>query len=105
MDRSRRKSRLRPSIQQELFRQFVAGVPACMAAELTGMSRNTAILLFRKLRELNPAKLAEAAPFVDGEIKADESFLAGFTRVSAVEVQPGRYPCSGCSSAVARCMP
>jgi transposase-like protein len=51
MDKERRKSRLLPSIQSEFIRQFVAGVPARTAAELTGVDRNTAILFFHKLRE------------------------------------------------------
>jgi transposase len=46
MDKARRKSRLLPSIQNDLIRQFVAGVPARTAAELTGVNRNTAILFF-----------------------------------------------------------
>jgi transposase len=59
MDKARRKSRLVPSIQFELLRLFVAGVPARTAAELTGVNRNTAILYFPKLRELIAEKLAE----------------------------------------------
>ena len=52
MDAIRRRSRLRASIQLELIRQFVAGVPARTAAELSGVNRNTAILYFHKLREI-----------------------------------------------------
>ena len=59
MDKLRRKSRLRASIQMELIRLFVAGVPARTAAELTGVNRNTAILYYHKLREIITRKLAE----------------------------------------------
>lgn len=52
MDRTRRKSRLLPNMQRELIRPFVAGVPARTAAELTGVNRNIAALIFHKLREV-----------------------------------------------------
>jgi transposase len=59
------------------LRLFVAGVPARTAAELTGVNRNTAILSFHKLREIITARLAEEAPFLDGEIEVDESYFGG----------------------------
>jgi transposase len=52
----------------------VAGVPARTAAELTGVNRNTAILFFHKLREVIAERLAEEAPFLDGEVEVDELF-------------------------------
>jgi transposase len=77
MDKARRKSGLLPSIQTDLIRQFVAGVPACTAAELTGVYRNTAILFFHKLREVIAGKLSQEAPFLDGEVEVDESYFGG----------------------------
>ena len=77
MDKVRCKSWLLPSIQQELVRQFVAGVSARTAAELTGGNRNTAILYFHKLRELITEKLAEETPFLDSEVEVDESYFGG----------------------------
>jgi len=56
MAKVRRKSRLPRSIQKELIRQIVAGVPARTAAEHLDMNRNTVILYFHKLREIIPAR-------------------------------------------------
>ena len=72
-----RRSRLRASIQLDLIRQFVAGVPARTAAELSGVNRNTAILYFHKLRELIAERLADEARFLDGEMEVDESCFGG----------------------------
>ena len=72
-----RRSRLRASIQLDLIRQFVAGVPARTAAELSGVNRNTAILYFHKLRELIAERLADEARFLDGEVEVDESCFGG----------------------------
>ena len=61
MDKARRKSRLLPSIQLELIQQFAAGVPARMAAELTGVNRNMEILFVHELRGVIAEKLTEEA--------------------------------------------
>jgi transposase len=95
MDKARRKSRLLPSIQQELIRQFVAGVPARTAAELTGVNRNTAILFFHKLREVIAGKLAEEAPFLDGEIEVDESYFGGARKGKRGRGAAGKVPVFG----------
>ena len=76
MDKVRRRSRLLPSVQLELWRLFVAGVSAQTAAELAGVNRNTAMLYFHRLRELIAEKRAEQSPFLDGEIEIDESYFA-----------------------------
>jgi transposase len=95
MDKERRKSRLLPSIQQELIRQFVAGVPARTAAELTGVNRNTAILFFHKLREVIASKLAEEAPFLDGEVEVDESYFGGARKGKRGRGAAGKVPVFG----------
>ena len=95
MDKARRKSRLLPSIQQDLIRQFVAGVPARTAAELTGVNRNTASLFFHKLRELIADKLAEEAPFLDGEIEVDESYFGGTRKGKRGRGAAGKVPVFG----------
>ena len=95
MDRSRRRSRLLPSIQLELLRLFVAGVPARTAAELTGVNRNTAILYFHKLRDLVAAKLAEEAPFLDGEVEVDESYFGGRRKGKRGRGAAGKAPVFG----------
>jgi transposase len=95
MDKARRKSRLLPSIQQDLIRQFVAGVPARTAAELTGVNRNTASLFFHKLRELIADKLAEEAPFLDGEVEVDESYFGGARKGKRGRGAAGKVPVFG----------
>ena len=95
MDRVRRRSRLRPSIQQELVRHFVAGVPARTAAALAGVNRNTAILFFHKLRELIAAKLAEESPFLDGEVEVDESYFGGARKGKRGRGAAGKVPVFG----------
>ncbi|NKK87528.1 hypothetical protein GFL80_25530 [Rhizobium leguminosarum bv. viciae] len=44
-------------------RAFFAGVPARTAAKLVGINRNSAVLFFRKLREVIVENLAREAPF------------------------------------------
>jgi transposase len=45
---------------------------------LTGVSRHTATLFFRKLRELIAQRLDEEAPeLLDGEVEIDESYFGG----------------------------
>jgi transposase-like protein len=46
MVRQRRKSRFLSSIERRLLEQFAAGVSVRTAAELVGVSHNTAILYF-----------------------------------------------------------
>jgi transposase len=95
MDKVRRKSRLLPSIHTDLIRQFVAGVPARTAAELTGVNRNTAILFFHKLREVIASKLAEEAPFLDGEVEVDESYFGGARKGKRGRGAAGKVPVFG----------
>lgn len=73
----RRRSRLHPSIQEELIRQFVAGTTARAAAELIGVNRHTATLYFRKLREIIAQHVETERPFLSGEIELDESYFGG----------------------------
>jgi transposase len=78
MVKSRRRSRLSASIQNELIKYFCAGVTARSAAQLTGVNRNTAILFFHKLREVTFTELAAETPEVfSGEIEVDESYFGG----------------------------
>ena len=95
MDAIRRRSRLRASIQLELIRHFVAGVPARTAAELSGVNRNTAILYFHKLREIITQKLADEAPFLDGEVEVDESYFGGARKGKRGRGAAGKVPVFG----------
>ena len=95
MDTIRRRSRLRASIQLELIRHFVAGVPARTAGELSGVNRNTAVLYFHKLRELIAERLAEEAPFLDGEVEVDESYFGGARKGRRGRGAAGKVPVFG----------
>ena len=95
MDRTRRRSRLLGSIQLELIRLFVAGVPARTAAELTGVNRNTVILYYHKLREIIAERLAEDTPFLDGEIEVDESYFGGRRKGKRGRGAAGKVPVFG----------
>ncbi len=95
MDRSRRRSRLLPSIQLELLRLFVAGVPARTAAELTGVNRNTATLFYHKLREIISETLAEQTPFLAGEVEVDESYFGGHRKGKRGRGAAGKVPVFG----------
>lgn len=95
MDKARRKSRLRVSIQHDLIRQFVAGVPPRAAADLNGVNRNTAILYFHKLRETITTRLAQEAPFLDGEVEVDESYFGGRRKGKRGRGAAGKIPVFG----------
>ena len=76
--------------------QFVAGVPARMAAELVGFNRNTAILFFQKLREIIAGLVAKEAPFRQGEIRVDESYFCGARKGKRGRGAAGKMPMSAC---------
>ena len=95
MVRQRRKSRLLPSIQKLLLEQFAAGVSARTAAELVGISRNTAILYFHKLREVIAKQMAAEAPFLEGEIEVDESYFGGVRKGKRGRGAAGKVPVFG----------
>jgi transposase len=77
MVKTRRKSRLPRSIQEELIKQFVAGATARAAADLVGVNRHTATLYFSKLREIIALQVEAETPFFSGEIELDESYFGG----------------------------
>jgi transposase len=77
MVKTRRKSRLPRSIQEELIKQFVAGATARSAADLVGVNRHTATLYFCKLREIIAWQVEAETPFFSGEVELDESYFGG----------------------------
>ena len=96
MDSTRRRSRLRPSIQNELIKYFVAGATARSAAALTGVNRHTARLFFHKLRELIAARLeAETPALLSGEIEVDESYFGGVRKGKRGRGAAGKIPVFG----------
>ena len=95
MKQVRRRSRLKPAVQRALIGHFVAGVPARTAAELVGVSRNTATLYYHKLRELIADRLAEQAPCLDGSIEVDESYFGGHRKGKRGRGAAGKVPVFG----------
>lgn len=73
-----RKSRLSWHRQEQLINYFVAGSTARCASELVGIHRNSAILYFRRLREIISYELEkESDEYFCGEIEVDESYFGG----------------------------
>ena len=71
----KRKSRLKPQVQNRLIEYFVAGTTARAAAELLDIQSNTAIKFFMHLRQLIASKLPSYK--LSGEVEADESYFGG----------------------------
>ena len=91
----RRKSRLLPTIQVELIKQFVAGATARTSAEFVGVNRHTATLYFHKLREIIAKPMAAEAPFLAGEIEVDESYFGGVRKGKRGRGAAGKVPVFG----------
>jgi transposase len=92
----RRRSRLRRDLQEAMIRYFCAGIPARAAAELTGLSRNTAILFYHKLREVIFETLAAETPdLLNDEVEVDESYFGGVRKGKRGRGAAGKVPVFG----------
>jgi transposase len=70
--------RLKKSIQIRLLEYFVLEVTARSAANLLGIQANTAILFYRKVRQIIMQNLnKEALEVFQGDIEIDESYFGG----------------------------
>ncbi|MCK3657055.1 transposase [Pasteurellaceae bacterium Macca] len=70
--------KLKKSIQKKLLEFFVLEVTARSAADLLGIQSNSAILFYRKIREVISYHLAlEVDEVFDGQIELDESYFGG----------------------------
>ena len=70
--------KLKKSTQKKLLEFFVLEVTARSAADLLGIQPNSAILFYRKIREVISYYLAlEADEVFDGQIELDESYFGG----------------------------
>ncbi|MDG6283393.1 IS1595 family transposase, partial [Glaesserella parasuis] len=68
--------KLKKSIQKKLLEFFVLEVTARSAADLLGIQPNSAILFYRKIREVISYHLAlEVDEVFDGQIELDESYF------------------------------
>ena len=91
---ARRRSRLSTYQQFKLVEHFVAGTPARTAAELVSVNRNTAILFYRKLREIIAARIEDDS-HLSGEIEADESYFGGVRKGKRGRGAAGKVPVFG----------
>ncbi|MDP0212311.1 IS1595 family transposase, partial [Glaesserella parasuis] len=70
--------KLKKSIQKKLLEFFMLEVTARSAADLLVIQPNSAILFYRKIREVISYHLAlEADEVFDGQIELDESYFDG----------------------------
>ncbi|MDO9955448.1 IS1595 family transposase [Glaesserella parasuis] len=70
--------KLKKSIQKKLLEFFMLEVTARSAADLLGIQPNSAILFYRKIREVICYHLAlEVDEVFDGQIELDESYFGG----------------------------
>ena len=70
--------KLKKSIQNKLLEFFVLEVTARAAADLLCIQANSAILFYRKIREVISYHLAlETDEIFDGQIELDESYFGG----------------------------
>ncbi len=72
------RCRLKKNVQLELLKYFILEVTARSAANLLSIQSNTAILFFRKIREVIFAHLQEESKeLLNGQIEIDESYFGG----------------------------
>ena len=70
--------KLKKKVQKRLIELFVAEVTARTASDLVNLNRNTAILFYRKLRQIIHFHLEqEAQECFSGEVELDESYFGG----------------------------
>ena len=72
------RCKLKKSIQKKLLQFFVLEVTAHSAADLLGIHPNSAVLFYRKVREVISHHLSLEADMVfDGSVELDESYFGG----------------------------
>jgi len=69
---------------RRLLELFVAEVTARRAAELVGVSKDTAALFYRKIRGVIARRLKQETPCA-GEVEIDESYFGERARISAAD--------------------
>lgn len=89
-----RRTKLSQKKADKLLSYFVAEVTARTAAELTGVSKDTAALFYRKIRTVIAAKLLESSPF-DGDVEIDESYFRGVRKGKRGRGAAGKIPVFG----------
>ena len=70
--------KIKKSIQKKLLQFFVLEVTAHSAADLLGIHPNSAVLFYRKIREVISHHLSlEVDTVFDGSVELDESYFGG----------------------------
>lgn len=82
------RCKLKKSIQKKLLQFFVLEVTTHSAADLLGIHPNSAVLFYRKVREVISHHLSlEADMIFDGSVELDESYFGGHrTRIRAFNI-------------------
>jgi transposase len=80
--------------QLRLLECFVLGVTARSAADLLGMQANTAMLFYRKVRQMIAGELAKTFP-EHGEFEVDESYFGGARKGKRGRGAAGKVPVFG----------
>lgn len=89
-----RRTKLSQRKADKLLSYFVGEVTARTAAELTGVSKDTATLFYRKIRGVIATKLAEHSPF-DEAVEVDESYFGGSRKGKRGRGSAGKVPVFG----------
>ena len=98
--------KLKKSIQKKLLQFFVLEVTARSAADLLGIHPNSAVLFYRKIREVISHHLSlEVDTVFDGSVELDESYLADTAKANAGAVRRERWQSLAFSNAAARFIP
>ena len=98
--------KLKNSIQKELLQFFVLEVTARSAADLLGIHPNSAVLFYRKIREVISHHLSlEADTFLTAQLSWTRAILADTAKANADVEQQGKWQFSVFSNAAARFIP
>ena len=87
--------RLSEHKQKRLSELFVAGATALTAAELANVNKDTAILFFKKLRQIIVFGIEIESGIVDGPVEVDESYFGGKRKGKRGRGAAGKVPVFG----------
>lgn len=80
--------------QLRLLEYFVLEVTARSAADMLGVQANSAILYYRKIRQIIAYHVElQATELFEGAVELDESYFGGARKASEVAALLARLPC------------
>ena len=98
--------KLKKSIQKKLLQFFVLEVTARSAADLLGIHPNSAVLFYRKIREVISHHLSlEAYTFLTAQLSWTRAILVDTAKANAGAVRQTRWQSLVFSNAAARFIP